>query len=335
MERARESYLLIQTAFIGDAILLTSLVNTLRREAPGAQIEVLVRKGNEVFFADHPGVHVCHTWDKQAGKYRTLFRLVKTLRKKRYHCVINLQRFGTTGLLTTLLRSRIRIGFRKNPFSCLWHHRLSHHIGDGTHETERNAILLSPIFGPVAAEPPRIFPSAADKQAVSEWTALPAYVCLFPGSVWKTKQLPEAKWLELIKSISQDIHILLMGAPGEKALCERLLAESGRKNGQNLAGRLSLMQSAALAGNARMNYVNDSAPLHMMSAMNAPVTAFFCSTVPRFGFTPLSDHALVCETDEELDCRPCGLHGKKECPLGHFNCGYGIDIPQPVEPQTP
>ena len=57
----------------------------------------------------------------------------------------------------------------------------------------------------------------------------------------------------------------------------------------NRAGELSLLQSAALMQGAAMNYVNDSAPLHLASAVNAPVTAIFCSTVPAFGFTPLSE----------------------------------------------
>jgi len=82
----------------------------------------------------------------------------------------------------------------------------------------------------------------------------------------------------------------------------------------------SLLQSAALMKGAIMNYVNDSAPLHLASAMNAPVTAVFLSTVPQFGFTPLSDNSSVCETSLDLPCRPCGLHGKGACPEGHFKC---------------
>ena len=77
-----------------------------------------------------------------------------------------------------------------------------------------------------------------------------------------------------------------------------------------------------------MNYVLDSGPLHICSAMNAPVTAIFCSTSPAFGFGPLSDISIVVEPQEKLSCRPCGAHGHKKCPEGHFKCG-NIDI----EPQ--
>ena len=69
-----------------------------------------------------------------------------------------------------------------------------------------------------------------------------------------------------------------------------------------------------------MTFTNDSAPMHFASAVNAPVTAIYCSTLPSFGFGPLSDDAHTVETDEKLPCRPCGLHGKKECPQQHFKC---------------
>ncbi|MBC7848270.1 MAG: glycosyltransferase family 9 protein, partial [Chitinophagaceae bacterium] len=81
---------------------------------------------------------------------------------------------------------------------------------------------------------------------------------------------------------------------------------------------------AALQQDAQMNYVNDSAPMHFASAMNAPVTAVYCSTIPSFGFGPLSDKRFIVEIEEPLPCRPCGLHGRPACPLGHFNCALKI-----------
>jgi len=59
--------------------------------------------------------------------------------------------------------------------------------------------------------------------------------------------------------------------------------------------------------------------------MNAPVTAFFCSTIPGFGFGPLSEDSEIKEV-LNLSCRPCGLHGHKQCPEGHFKCGKDIEI---------
>jgi heptosyltransferase-2 len=59
--------------------------------------------------------------------------------------------------------------------------------------------------------------------------------------------------------------------------------------------------------------------------MDAPVTAFFCSTVPAFGFGPLSIQQTIIEV-KGLSCRPCGLHGYKSCPQGHFKCAHELDM---------
>ena len=32
------------------------------------------------------------------------------------------------------------------------------------------------------------------------------------------------------------------------------------------------------------------------------------------------DQSISIQTRDQLDCRPCGIHGKKACPKGHFNC---------------
>jgi len=82
---------------------------------------------------------------------------------------------------------------------------------------------------------------------------------------------------------------------------------------------------------AILNYVNDSAPLHLASAMDAPVAAVFCSTVPQFGFGPLSSFKRIIQIKESLTCRPCGLHGFNDCPKGHFDCAFKIDTMQLVK----
>ena len=116
-------------------------------------------------------------------------------------------------------------------------------------------------------------------------------------------------------------------------LAEEIIQLSDRKNIYAFCGRLNFLQSAALMKKAVMNYVNDSAPMHLASAMNAPVTAIFCSTIKEFGFGPLSDHAYIFEEKQDLSCRPCGLHGYKACPKGHFQCAHLID-PKEIAEKT-
>lgn len=320
--------LVIQTAFLGDAVLVTSILEKLHTFYPDACIDLVVRKGNDGLFTEHPFIHTLHVWNKREGKTRALFRLIHQLRQTRYDHIINAQRFFSTGLMTVLARGKEKVGYDKNPLSFLFTRTVEHVIGDGRHEVDRlNALVAHLTDG---KRPwPRLYP-ATEARAVAERLVYQftdgqgPYVTIAPASVWFTKQWPEHKWVELIKALPVDMHVFLIGAPTDGPLCQRIIKAAGR--GHDLSKELSLLASAALMEGAAMNYVNDSAPLHIASAMNAPVTAVFCSTVPAFGFGPLRENGLVVETTEKLDCRPCGLHGYKACPKGHFRCAEGIQV---------
>ena len=322
--------LVIQTAFLGDAVLVTSILEKLHAFYPDARIDLVVRKGNDGLFTGHPFIHTLHVWNKREGKTRALFRLIRQLRQNRYDHIINAQRFFSTGLMTVLARGKEKIGYDKNPLSFLFTRTVEHVIGDGRHEVDRlNALVAHLTDG---NRPwPLLYPTsearAVAERLVYQYTeGQGPYVTIAPASVWFTKQWPEHRWIELIKALPVDMHVFLIGAPSDGPLCQRIIKAAGR--GHDLSEELSLLASAALMVGAAMNYVNDSAPLHIASAMNAPVTAVLCSTVPAFGFGPLRENGRVVETKEKLDCRPCGLHGYKACPKGHFRCAEGVQVVQ-------
>jgi heptosyltransferase-2 len=326
--RDNPKILIIQTAFIGDVILATPVVEALKQALPGAVIDFLVRKGNEPLLKNHPKINQLIIWDKKKLKYRNLFRILKQLRKNKYDLVINLQRFGATGLLTAFSKARIKVGFNKNPFSFLFTFRVKHRLGDFVHETERNLDLLEPIIGKQKANM-ALYPDAEAIESMKKYQMV-EYLCIAPTSVWFTKQFPAEKWVEFLNKIS-GYTVYLLGANSDWAACKHIIEASTNRQVVNLCGQLNLLQSAVLMKGAAMNFVNDSAPMHLASAMNAPVTALFCSTIPAFGFGPLSYNARVIETDEQLPCRPCGLHGFKSCPEGHFKCGTLINVDKLVE----
>ena len=310
--------LIIQTAFLGDVILATSVVNSIKAQYPEAQVDLLVKKGNELLVLGHPNIHRVLTFDK-SRKWREILRLVRANRATRYDFIVNLHRFASSGLIAVLSQTKT-IGFDKNPLSRFYTLKLPHPISKGIHEIDRNFTLIAAL-GVTHLVKPSIVPSEDAMKNVREYQETP-YVCFAPASVWATKQLPMEKWVELSKK--QDLLIYLLGGPSDHALCETIKTQIPGRT-VNLAGNLSLMESIALMKGAVRNHVNDSGPLHFASAVNAPVTAYFCSTVTDFGFGPLSDDSEVKEVTG-LACRPCGLHGKKECPEGHFKCGKELVV---------
>jgi ADP-heptose:LPS heptosyltransferase len=322
-------FLIVQTAFIGDVILATSLVEKLHFHFPEATIDFLLRKGNEGLLKNHPHLNDVLIWDKKNGKYSDLRRLLRVVRQRRYDKVINLQRFGATGLLTALSGAAETVGFGKNPFSRFFTHRVEHRIAPDIHEIDRNTALIG-WFTNRTSFKPVLYPSAEDFDRVKPHQTNP-YICVAPTSVWFTKQYPEEKWIDFLRQIPEHLTVYLLGAPSDSVATERIRQRVDSQRIVILSGKLSLLESAALMKGALMNYVNDSAPLHLASAVNAPTTAIFCSTIPQFGFGPLADDSRVVEIEEILDCRPCGLHGRKKCPLGHFQCAYGIRTEQLME----
>ena len=315
-----KQFLVIQTAFLGDVILCTPILTELKRIYPDSAIDIVVRKGNESLLNNHPSIRTIISWDKKHHKYKDLRRTIHTIRKIKYDEVINLQRYTSAGLMLLFSRATQKIGFDKNKFSFAYSKRVPHQLEEGVHEVNRNLLTIQ-HHGAQALVRPSLFPSNEDLKKVEPYIK-ETYFCIAPASVWFTKQVPEHKWLELIDILNKKGTVYLIGAPNDVDLAERL--KNGNISVENLCGKLSLLQSAALMQKATMNYVNDSGPMHLASAVNAPTRAFFCSTVPLFGFGPLATNSNIVQVNENLSCRPCGLHGYTSCPEKHFKCGNDL-----------
>lgn len=326
-----KKFLVIQTAFIGDVVLATALVEKLHKYYKDAQVDFLVRKGNESLLANNPNIIQVLIWNKKEQKIKNLFRLLSQVRKNKYDTVINLQRYFSSGMLAAFSGSKMVIGFNKNPLSFLYTKKVKHvfDLKHPKHEVERNNDLIKDLTDD-SINRPVLYPSTADELAVSVYKLHP-FVTMTPSSVWFTKKYPIEKWIDLINHFNPSYKIYLLGGSDNIIECEQIVNAASNKNTEILAGKLSFLQSASLMRSAVMNYTNDSAPLHFASAVNAPVTAIFCSTVPAFGYTPLSDKSYIVETQLHLKCRPCGNHGYKACPLGHFKCAHSITTNQVLQ----
>ena len=210
-------FLIIQTAFIGDVILATVLIEKLHAEFPDAQIDFLLRKGNEELLFNHPYLNEVLIWNKKENKTKNLFKLIKFIRKKRYDKVINVQRFFSTGLITALSNAKEKIGFDKNPLSFLFDVKVKHIIGtkeNPVYEVKRNLNLIKHFTGNKIASV-KLYPSKEDYAKVNAIVNLELsivnressivngsthllfntqkYICVAPSSVWFTKQFPKEK----------------------------------------------------------------------------------------------------------------------------------------------
>jgi len=316
--------LVAQTAFLGDCVLATSLLGAIHVEHPDWHIDVLVRKGCEGLFVGHPFVGKVLVWDKGSDKNLGLFRLIKEIRANEYHIMLQAQRFLSGSLSLILSGAEHKVGYASAPLSWLFTHRAAHDFKDNWHEVDRLDQLWKPFSKQNQRPRPRLYPTEEQQLKASSYSETP-FVTIAPGSVWATKQWPVAKWIELVRQINGRYRVLIIGSKAETLLAEEIMAGCTRFEVQNLCGKTDLLVAAAIMQRAAMNYSNDSLPVHLASAVNAPMCMVYCSTVPQFGFYPLSDVAHIIEPPQ-LDCRPCGLHGQRACPKGHFRCAHEVNV---------
>jgi heptosyltransferase-2 len=140
-------------------------------------------------------------------------------------------------------------------------------------------------------------------------------VALAPGSVWATKRWPY--YPELAQILADEARIVVVGSAADSPLARAVAVAA--PGVIDTTGQLSLLASAELIRRCGVLVTNDSAPMHLASAMGTPTVAVFGPTVPEFGFGPLAPRASVVGHDT-LPCRPCDRHGPQRCPLGHHRC---------------
>lgn len=147
-------------------------------------------------------------------------------------------------------------------------------------------------------------------------------ILIFPGSVWATKRWTEEGFIGAGKALKeQGYDVYIMGGPGEEELSERVAA--GIPGVISLAGKTKIIESAQLIARAALVIGNDSASTHLAAACETPLIAVFGPTVLPFGYRPWSAETYVVQL-EGLECRPCGKHGHKVCPIGTHVCMKNI-----------
>lgn len=313
--------LLIQTAFIGDAILTSPLIRALRHHFPDAQIDLVANPGTVSIFRQNPSVDHVYPLIKKPFIRKTLhfFTLLWRLRREKYDCALSVQRHMTSSNLMFFAGIPRRIGHKRQKL-------LTDPIDHGglMHRTEFYLSLMKAFTTEKFARQTELFWPEKEEKAAHERIAplreqQRFLLGIAPGSVWYTKRWPKEYFIELIDLLSSaNVQIVLIGGPGEVILCDEIEQEVRNKNVLNSAGRYSITGSAAIIDKLDLMLVNDSAPLHIANAVQTDVVAIFGPTVKRYGFYPFRKNDTMLELD--LPCRPCRHNGGPVCPEGHFKC---------------
>ena len=332
----RGGLLLLQPAFLGDVVLSTALIEAWHHSRPDESISIVVRREAAGLFEDHPFIDRVHVWDRRGWrKYPRLVSLASSCREQAPDRVVNLHRFASMAWLARRVGARQASAFEGSPLAGRSGVITApHSIGDGRHEIERNHSLIADVVAPLGDDVrPRLRPGPHHLAEAEGWPR--GAIVLAPGSVWTTKRWPAGKWAKLADGVSErwpDCPVVLLGGPADRGLLTEVRSACETAVPKICAGELGLLGAAALMLRSRAVVSNDSAPLHMAGAVNCPVVGVFCSTTPSlvFGVLPVdleSGRGVNVEIPmNQLDCKPCGVHGKLRCPEGHFRCGRDLAV---------
>jgi heptosyltransferase II len=328
LKKVGNKILVVQTAFLGDAILTLPMIQKLKEQDGNSIIDVICIPASKEIFQFSSSVNEIIVFDKK-GRDKSLLRFIKftkDIKAKRYDKIYSPHRSFRTSLL--ILNSGVRETYGFSNSSLRHVYKYLTEYNSGHHEVQRNLELIGCDY---AESGWRILPEVEfDKSictTINEFLErnkiTSDFAAIAPGSIWNTKKYPLEYFEEIIKYlISRKLKVILVGGTEEEEVGKLLEL---KYNGSliSAAGTLSITDSIILLKRSQILISNDSAPTHLGMCADIPVLTLYCSTVPDFGFYPYNKKSRWLSFSE-LECKPCGIHGYNECPLKHFQCGYKL-----------
>jgi lipopolysaccharide heptosyltransferase II len=329
--------LIIRFSSVGDIVLSTPLIRSLRRQMPQGQIDYLVRADYADLLRGNPSLSRVIEYPRE-GTLADVQRLRTTIDATGYDCILDIHGSLRSRLLCRGLRNVVRIHKRVIPRFLLVHFKkdLYTFFGGSPPVTERYFEPLIPWNITDNGEGTELFPSP-EARARADAVLLPLrerklgdLIGVCPSARHCTKMWPAERFAESAATLGAQYSagIVLFGSSNERDRCTAIASQmTSLAPGVpvlNAAGMLSLSETAAAMDHCRIILTNDSGLMHIAAARKRKLVAIFGSTAQQFGFYPPADGGIVIE-EHELECRPCTPIGRASCPRGHLRCL--LDIP--------
>ncbi len=306
------SILVIKLRAIGDVLLSTVVLRSLRTAYPHARIDFLAEAASREVIEGNPDVSSALVFNPRTGSGAGL---VFDVRRRRYDMVIDLFGNPRSAIITAFSGARIRVGYRFG-----WRRHCYNLVvaprGGEVHNTEFNLDALRAIGIPLVESGP-VFPrSASERRQADRFFSAAGLdgrivIALNAGGGWYTKRWPLKRFAELGDRIARTFHagVIILWGPGERDEAEALRGA--------MASRAALIPPVGLKGLAEILarcsalVTNDSGPMHIAAAIGLPVLAIFGPTNPDLQGPVGVKHEVIQNTT--LLCLGCNL---TKCPIG-------------------
>lgn len=300
--------LIIRLSSLGDLLLTTPLVRSIKKANSNTTIDFIVRKEFEDTIKFNPNIRNIISLSRNYNPKE----IRAEIKSNNYDLIVDLQNNLRSRIITKGLKNKI-VRYKKPIINRLLLVKFKINRFDKILTIpERYALSVEDVeldnFGLELVLPVNINSRLTDDRN---------YVGICPGSKHKTKMWPEEYFVALGKKLSKKYTVCIFGGKDDKAVCQRVSKEID--DSIDLSNDNKLLQLAADMKKCKAIICNDSGLMHTALSVDVPVVAIFGSTVKELGFFPYKGRNLVLENNL-LSCRPCSHIGLSECPKGHFKC---------------
>ncbi|MCX7877938.1 MAG: glycosyltransferase family 9 protein [Ignavibacteria bacterium] len=310
--------LVIRLSSLGDIILVTPLIKSIRQNYPNSEIHFLVKEKYSEIIKSNPYIDEIIKIPDEIN-FTGLRKLKKEIKKKSYDIIFDLHNNLRTFYLRTFINSEKRI-FRKYPLRKLLLVWFKINLMKNLPPVYKRYLSLCDIKSDFR---PEIYPDeSAMKEALEILSNIPAgkkIICIHPVSGHYTKTYPPDYYCQFIKHFPEDKYTFLLTGSENDRRVTAFIRENTGNNVYDLAGRTSLMSLAAIIKNASLLISGDTGPMHIAEAIEVPVLMLAGSSVKEFGFYPQNSNSFILENND-INCRPCSHIGRSYCPEKHFRC---------------
>jgi len=287
--------LLLKYRNIGDVLLSTALVDSLKSVYPDSEIDFSVNRGCEDMLTLNPHINKVICYERQQVKRKNIFaRIIEEfkftleIRKQNYDLVINLTEGERGALIAYFSGAEKKLGFkvRRGVFSKIKVFDITAEDGLYQHTVDKSLQFIHLLGQEVRSKRVGLNFSAGSKNKIDRLFVdnhINKFIHIHPVSRWMFKCWDDKRMARIIDylSIDKGIQVVLTSSPEEiemervksiLALCE--------SSPLNLSGQLSLKELACLSSQASLFFGVDTAPMHMAAALDVPVVALFGASEP-------------------------------------------------------
>ena len=342
MTSTYKNILVINTMHIGDLMLVTPALRTLRANYPKAHIALLTDKPLADLVRCNENIDECILIDKH-GRDKgilALIRFIRQIRKRHFDLVINYHRNERASAIASFSGGKKIVGYAQPFFHRFFDHWMPNLAMADTpkdkvmHQTLCHLKVLQEAAGCTKLDDRGLemwLPLEEEKKASDLWQKEFAeddrVIAFNIGASWMTKRWIDAYFAECAdRFIEEGYHIAFLGGPTDVAIVKACIEKMKEKDSPKVhvfTGKVSLTVLAGLLRRCCLFLTTDSGPMHVGVAMNVPiVTMFGASPVPTF--YPYDGKDIVIKTPES--CHPCGIH---DCPKkgeDHMACMKHIPV---------